>query len=85
MVARSSCIRSLLDESTRVWVADEDGRSVKKATGPTNRREIIFEPLSEGNYFLAFRSRTDSAEREAFRMKFSARGFNPQPQLKFTD
>ena len=67
-----------VDESTRVWVADESGHSVKKATGSTGRREIIFKPLPGRDYYLTFtfNSHTRVTARDAFRMKFSSRGFN---------
>jgi hypothetical protein len=66
-----------LDESTRVWVTDENGNSVKKATGSTQRREINFKPFRGHSYYLTFtfRQRAGSAQRDAFRMKLSSRGF----------
>lgn len=67
-----------LDESTRVWVADESGQSVKKATGPTGRREIAFKPLAGRSYYLTFTFRAGGAERDEFRMKFSSRGIKPR-------
>ena len=66
-----------LDETTRVWIADEEGSSVKKATGPAYRRSISFTPLSGRSYYLsfAFRPRSDRIERDEFQMKLSLRGF----------
>jgi Zn-dependent metalloprotease len=66
-----------LDESTRVWVTDEDGNSVKKATGPTRHRKIEFKPIAGRVYYLTFTFRESEhrAERDVFRMKLSTKHF----------
>lgn len=64
-----------LDETTRAWVTDESGNSVKKATGPIARRRISFKPVAGRSYFLTLTFRPDAhrLERDTFQISLSTR------------
>ncbi|MCI0387303.1 MAG: M4 family metallopeptidase [Acidobacteria bacterium] len=62
-----------LDKNAQVRVTDDEGRSVKKATGPAERRQIRFKPVGGRDYFLSFAFRPGMAQRQvAFQMRLSA-------------